>query len=137
MDILNHFSEDVLEYTKERIEDYQLIDIEKAIGVSIGEELRKYILQYGYLAYGHIEFFGVNSKQFLRSDLVRESQYLHEYFPKTKQFIALESKGDGDYALVDSYDRVFEFITDDESLRDTGLRLFAYILSRFEEIKDL
>lgn len=51
-----------IEYTKNTINLSDIEEYEKAIGVKFGNELIDYITNYGYLAYKHIEFYGINSK---------------------------------------------------------------------------
>lgn len=123
-----------VEYTKNLVGVDDISDIEETLGFSFGGELTKYILKYGYLAYKHIEFYGINSKQMSDSDMVKQSLYLHDYFPKTKDYIALENVGDGYYALVSENDDVYEYSSEEDSMRNTGLKLFDYILERFQEI---
>ena len=110
-----------------------LIDkVELAIGVKIGNQLKQYLLEYGYLGFESIEFYGVNSKQGLSSDLVKQTIYLHKYYSNTKDYIALENCGEGDYAMVDSFDNVYIYQTEDNKLKITNKSLFDYILSRFD-----
>ena len=123
-----------VEYTKNLVSVDDISDIEETLGISFGGELTKYILQYGYLAYKHIELYGINSKQMGDSDMVKQSLYLHDYFPKTKDYIALENVGDGYYALVSENDDVYEYSSEEDSMHNTGLKLFDYILERFQEI---
>lgn len=112
-------------------------EIQKQIGITMGEQLKEYILKYGFLIYESVEFYGVNSKQKMKSDLVIQTLYLHKYFFLTKQFYAIGDKGDGLYCLVDSSDNVFEYDSEDNILNKTNKKLFDYILSRFEEEKKI
>lgn len=105
------------------------------MGASIGNELSDYILKYGYLAYKHSELYGINSIQFLDSDMVKQTIYLHTYYPETKLFIALENQGEGDYYLVDEYDFIYEFDTELLILTPTNTKLYEYILQRFKSIQ--
>ncbi len=91
------------------------------------------ILKYGYLAYRYIEFYGINSVQKKESDMVKQTKYLNQYFNRTIGYVALENIGDGTYALVSPEDKVYEYSSDDNSIRDTEMKLFDYILSRFKE----
>lgn len=94
-------------------------------------KLKNYLLEYGYLGFESVEFYGVNSKQGLSSDLVKQTIYLHKYFVDTSDYIAIENYGEGDYALVDSQDRVYIFQTEDNKLTMLDKTLFEYILFRF------
>lgn len=123
-----------VDFTKNLVNTEEVKKFEKEVGVSFGEELIEYILKYGYLAYKHIEMYGVNSKQLLESDLVKQTKYLHKYFSKTIPYIALENVGDGCYAIVSAEDEVYEYSSESDVATDIGLKLFDYILKRFEEV---
>lgn len=122
-----------VDFTKNLVSIDEIENFEDRIGVSFGGELIKYIVTYGYLAYKYIEMYGVNSKQMFDSDMVKQTEYLHQYFPKTRMFIALENCGDGKYALVSPEDEVFEYVAEENRMKDTGLKLFDYIYARFRE----
>lgn len=106
---------------------------EKEVGLRFGEELTEYLLKYGYLGYEHIELYGMNSRQGLESDMVKQTLYLHKYFPVTHGYVALENQGEGDYYLVNSDDEVYEYISEQNKLFDTGMDLYQYILRRFQD----
>ena len=137
MNLKNFIENKEVDYTKNLIDVEELRNIEKIIGVEFGGQLTKYVLKYGYLAYKHIEFYGVNSKQVLDSDMVTQTVYLHKYFSKTSEYIALENSGDGVYVIVSSEDKIYEYSSDDDSVKEIGLKLFDYILQRFQEIETL
>lgn len=112
-------------------------DVENVTGIKIGKQLIEYITTYGYLIFGDVELYGITARQGIEeSDMVKQTLYLHKYFPSTKGYIALENQGDGDYYIVDSTDTVYEFISEQDKLNNTGLKLFDYIIKRFEEAKD-
>ena len=125
-----------VDFTKNLINAEMVKNVEKETGVSFGAELTKYVLEYGYLAYKHVEMYGVNSKQMMESDLVKQTKYLHKYYPKTTDYIALENTGDGYYEIVSSEDEVYEYSSETDALNDSGLKLFEYILERFKEVDD-
>ena len=103
---------------EEDIEKY-----EKKLNFNFGKELKKYILEYGFLAFKFVEFYGINTLK------------LNEQFPETKSLIAFENKGDGDYIFLDSDDNVYEFDTNlDDGVVALQKKLFEYILNRFKEI---
>jgi len=89
MDIKEFVEKNNLEKCKSLIKVEQLNNIEKEIKIKFGNELKKYILEYGYLAYEYIELYGINSKQGIESDMVKQTLYLHKYFPKTINYIAV------------------------------------------------
>ena len=125
-----------VDFTKNLVGIDSIPAIEKEVGVSFGGELVKYIVKYGYLAFEDIEFYGINSTQNLDSDMVKQTIYLHKYFPKTAGYVALENQGDGDYYIVNSSDEVFEYNSSLGTLDTTGKKLFEYILDRFLESRE-
>ena len=132
MDLNEFLEKNEVLYGRDLIEPDDVPGIENQIGVSFGKELSQYVLHHGYLAYKHIELYGINSKQMADSDMVKQTLYLHKYFPLTKGYIALENTGDGNYIMVSSDDDVFEFYSDDNQMQNMGMKLFSYIISRFQ-----
>ena len=118
-----------------RISKTQLGAIQNQTGMQFGEQLTRYILDYGYLAFESVEFYGINSLQGKDSDMIKQTLYLYEYFPCTKPYVAIENRGDANYSLIDKNDRIIEFMPElNNVLKDTGQKLFEYILNRFEEV---
>ncbi|MCM1364403.1 MAG: SMI1/KNR4 family protein [Faecalibacterium sp.] len=117
---------------KINIDDIPIIEI--FIGLKFGDQLKEYILNYGYLGYEYIELFGINNRLGTRSNMVKQTRYLHKYFSETKNLIALEDQGDGDYYLVDSNDYVFRFLSSGNELIPTKMKLFDYIKHRFNSV---
>lgn len=134
MDIKEFIEKNNLEKCKNLIKVEQLNNIEKEIKIKFGNELKKYILEYGYLAYEYIELYGINSKQGIESDMVKQTLYLHKYFPKTINYIAVENLGDGNYYIVDNKDNIYKYISEEDKIVDMQLKLFKYIMNRFNEI---
>ena len=135
MDIKQFIEENGVLVSSSLISPSEIKNVENLIKVKIGEQMRNYITTYGYLIFEGVELYGITARQHLGdSDLVKQTQYLHDYFPSTKEYIALENQGDGDYYLVDSRDTVYEYISEQNKLTSTGLKLFDYILKRFEEV---
>lgn len=134
MNIKDFIANNDVDRSNSTIDVGMLEQAEKAIGVCFGEGLKEYLLEYGYLGYEYVEFFGINSNQGLKSDLVEQSLYIHKYFSATSNLIAIENQGDGDYYLVDSKDAVYEYDTSLKQLRKTGQKLFEHILERFESV---
>ncbi len=134
MDIKEFVEKNNLEKCKNLIKVEQLNNIEKEIKIKFGNELKKYILEYGYLAYEYIELYGINSKQGIESDMVKQTLYLHKYFPKTINYIAVENLGDGNYHIVDNKDNIYKYISEEDKIVDMQLKLFKYIMNRFNEI---
>ena len=123
-----------VEYSTNLIKKEDLIKVSDKMGVQIGKELADYILQYGYLAFEYSELYGINSRQFLESDMVKQTIYLHSYYPETREYIAIENQGEGDYYLVDKNDYIYEFDVEMSTLTPTLIKLYEYILNRFESI---
>lgn len=121
-----------VDHSNSQIDASMLEQAEKATGTKFGKELTAYLLKYGYLGFEHVELYGMNSRQGLKSDLVSQTKYLHQHYPDTSSLVAIENQGEGDYYLVDGEDNVYEYDTNMKQLRKTGLKLFKYILKRFK-----
>lgn len=106
---------------------------QESVGVVFGPELIDYLTTYGYLGFESAELYGLNARQGLNSDMVKQTLYLVKYYPIIEGYIALENYGEGDYIVVDSEDQVFQFITEEMRLVPRGEKLYEYILARFEE----
>lgn len=119
-----------VDYSYNRANETFLSKMESLVGVRIGEQLKNYIINYGYLGYKHIELFGVNNSQGIDSDMIKQTLLLHKQFDVTKSLIAIEDQGDGDYYLVDETDMVYRFLPENK-LSEIGLIFDEYILSRF------
>lgn len=133
VDIKQFLQENDVLQSNSLIEASRVNDVEKAIGIKVGQQLIEYITTYGYLIFEDVELYGITACQGLESDLIKQTLYLHKYFPITKGYIALENQGDGDYYIVDSTDTVYEFFSEQDKLTNTGLKLFDYIVKRFED----
>ena len=123
-----------IDQSKNLIDEALLKAAEQMTGISFGSELREYLLQYGYLGYGFAELYGMNARQGLNSDMVKETLYLHEYYPETKEFVAIENQGEGDYYLVNGRDEVYEYDANLGKLVQMKYTLFEYIVHRFEQV---
>ena len=138
MDKLVEFlkNNDILQCKKDNlILEEDIEKYEKKLNFNFGKELKKYILEYGFLAFKFVEFYGINKKQEFDSDMVKDTLKLNEQFSETKSLIAFENKGDEDYIFLDSDDNVYEFDTNlDDGVVALKKKLFEYILERFEEI---
>ena len=124
-----------IEHTSNLVDNETLLEIENKLGISFGKQLKEYILNYGYLAYKHIEFYGINSIQKADSDMVKQTEYLHKYYSDTKDLVALGNSGDGKYLLASSEDIVFEYYSEGNQMNDTGKLLYEYIIETFNAIK--
>lgn len=124
-----------VDHSNSRIDVPTLEQAEKTIGIKFGDELTEYLLKYGYLGFEYVELYGMNARQGSNSDLVTQTQYMHKYYPDTSSLIAIENQGEADYYLVDSDDNVYEYDTNIKQLRKTDLKLFEYIVRRFESVR--
>ena len=125
------------EFTKNVISSERMSEAEKEMNVQFGEELKTYLMSYGYLALNYVELYGINSVQGLDSDMVVQTKYLHKYFPASSGLTALENLGDGEYILVDKEDRIFSLSLSENHVKPLEQSLFEYINRRFEEISGL
>lgn len=123
-----------IDQSKNLIDESLLKAAEQMTGISFGSELREYLRQYGYLGYGFAELYGMNARQGLNSDMVKETLYLHEYYPETKEFVAIENQGEGDYYLVNGRDEVYGYDANLGKLVQMKYTLFEYIVHRFEQV---
>ena len=124
-----------VDFTKNLITEEKLKNILKDKKFVCGTQLEEYILTYGYLGFEAIEFYGMNSVQLEKSDMITQTEYLNKYFPKTLGFLAFENRGEGDYAIIDSEDTVFIFSSELDNLKNTGKKFEQYILERFKKSK--
>ena len=120
-----------VDFTKNLVKEHELVELEKITGLAFGSQLKDYILSYGYLGFSEIEFYGINSKQNEKSDLITQTVYLHTYFQKTQQYIAFENIGEGRYILVDESDNMYSYSSEQDSIQSLGVDLGEYILGRF------
>lgn len=123
--------ENDVDFTKNLVNEKELLQLEKSVGVTFGPQLKEYILTYGYLGFMAVEFYGVNSKQKEKSDLITQTLYLHKYFEKTQPYIAFENVGEGKYILLDENDTVYSYSSEQDIIQSLGLELNEYILKRF------
>lgn len=135
MDIKQFIVENDVIKSKNLIDRDLLQYVEHLVGIPFGKELTAYIMTYGYLIFEDVELYGINERQGLDSDMVKQTQYLHQYFEVTLPYVALENRGDGDYFLIDSKDQVYEFIAEQNKLVKTEFTLFDYIVHRFENAR--
>ena len=132
MNLKQFISENDVEMSNAVINFQMLKEAEKVLGVKFGSEITEYLTKYGYLGYKYVELYGMNTRQGLDSDMIKQTLYLHQYFPATFGLIAIENQGDGDYYLVNADDEVFEFDAELKELTSKNLTFFEYVLNRFK-----
>ena len=131
-----YFEEIGAEFTLNTIDETTLSEIEREENLEFGTELKQYIFKYGYLAYKHIELFGINSKQVKDSDMIKQTIYLHKFYPKTASYIALANLGEGRYALVDNNDMVYDYDSELDEMVGTETKVFGFIKDLFASINN-
>lgn len=97
-------------------------------------EPERYLADYGWLGYKSVTFLGADGDV---SDMREATLLLHKSFPMANGYAALESLGDGAWALCDGHGRVFRFLSGNMRLEDLHMQLEEYILSRFLEADEL
>lgn len=120
------------DFTKNTITVEMLKQAEELVGVKFGTQLIEYILEYGYLGFEDIEFYGINSKQGLNSDLLDKTLNLHNYFEKTKPYIAFELISEHVYSLIDTDDNIYIYNDVENTLKPLNKKLFEYIVDRIK-----
>ena len=123
----------MIDYTQNLVSAEELKTLEEKTSCKFGLVLREYLLTYGYIGFKSIEFYGINSRQSEKSDLITQTIYLHKYYPKTRGFVAFENQGEGEYYLVDEFDRMFSYNSETDDLQEVKMNLVEYILKRLEE----
>ena len=134
-DIVKNYNFESLDDDR-KISESDLFIYEEDLGVKFGQQLKEYILKYGYLACEHIEFDGINTNQKLDSDMIRDTKNIRNLSDKLNELVVIENQGDGDYYLVDSNDNMYEFMLDGSlELKKLDIDLCQYIYDRFSSVK--
>ncbi len=110
----------------------EIVQKAKELDISFGTELKRYILDYGYIIYGEVSFYGIGKVDPLSSSLVAQTKYFNKNYPATRGKFVIEDCG-GSYALVAPDDEVYLFdmsMDEPEDLTDTGMKLTRYMLDR-------
>ena len=106
---------------------------ETILHTRFGPQLRRYLTEYGYVACGPIEFYGMTGQMGVHSDLVVQTSRLRQDDLALRHgFVALENLGDGAYALVDGSDAVYRYLIGTKP-NNTGKDLEQYIRIRVQE----
>ena len=92
--LVKYIDENEVEYSTSLIKEKDIPDIEKRIGIKIGPCLKEYLIKYGYFIFSSIELYGITGHQGLDSDMIKQTEYLHKYYPKTIDLIALENQAE-------------------------------------------
>ena len=103
---------------------------EKMLNCNFGEQLKKYLLDLGYVSYRNVELYGITADLGVDSDMVKTTKRLQKSFPALKGLIAVENQGDGDYYFVDQNDRMFRFLIASKEVIDLHMSFEDYVISR-------
>ncbi len=105
-----------------------ILTVENELGVKLGKQIKEYLLKFGYLAYKHVEFCGINKNMLLNSSMIKETKYIHEKDEIFEKYVVVMSIDRHDFYLVDSKDRVFHLII------ETDIIKFEYTRFYFNEL---
>lgn len=130
MELIDYLPVRDIEFAKHRLKESSIPGYEKIMQVTFGDQLKAYILKLGYIAYRHIELYGINADQGVESDMVKTTKRLHKSFPFLKGLIAIENQGDGDYYFVDQNDRIYRYVIGTDAPVELKMDLNDYIISR-------
>lgn len=136
MDKLNDFLETrEFDSTSNLVSEDFISNVQKQTNIMFGAQLKEYVLRYGYIGYKFLELYGINSKQGMNSDLIKQTLYLHQYFENTKQYYALSNEGDGEYILINSEDKIFSFDSDTKEIIPLDIKLEDYLIDTIKQIE--
>lgn len=119
-----------LEHSEDRIRERSIPFYEDTLGMKFGEQLRYYLLNFGYLHYRNVEMLGIERTVGVESDMVRVTKALRRRHPAVNSMVAIERFEGGEFFLVDSEDNVWRYVVRYEELTEVGMKLDDYILSR-------
>ncbi len=122
--------EDLIETPESKPDRDAVRDMLLSVGIARADDLEQYLVMYGWLAMGGIEFYGMSGNG--SSDMRDMTNRLHKTFCMTDGYAALESRGDGFFVMCDGHGRVFLFNTESKSLMDMKIQLREYIMKRFQ-----
>ncbi|MEE1502963.1 MAG: SMI1/KNR4 family protein [Acutalibacteraceae bacterium] len=123
-----------LEFSSDRVDKTFLYEVKKKLSVAISRQLKEYLLNYGYLAYQHLEFLGINSKQLWESDMITTTIKLHQMYEVTQGLLAIK-KDDGEiYHLVDGLGFVYRFIPSESRLFAVYQDVDTYIMNNIKPL---
>lgn len=123
-----------VEFSSDRVDKAFLYEVKKKLGVAISRQLKDYLLNYGYLAYQHLEFLGINSKQLWESDMITTSVKLHQKYDVTQGLLAIK-KDDGEvYHLVDGLGFVYSFVPSENRLLAVYQDVNTYIMNTIKPL---
>lgn len=119
------------------IRESDIIAVEIYLDAKIGNQLKEYLTNYGYIGCGFVEMYGIDRRMLMRSDMVKNTMLMHEQHPNTKGLIIIENQGDGDYYLVNSSDNMYRYLEERDHLTNLHINLYEYISKRLSIVDSL
>lgn len=130
-DFIKNNDVDVVE---NKLGEDELRNLFSTISFMPGTQFIEFAKKFSYLAYGPVEFFGINVELMEKSYLFKATKTLIENYETVKGYYVVEACGDGYYVMVDGEDNIYNFfVGDSESPEPVGEKFYDYILERFEE----
>lgn len=126
-----------VEFSNNRIDIKTLNEYIEKFDLKMGEQLQKYILEYGFLKFDTVQFYGINNIEKMESNMIKETLYYRKNYPREiKKFINFGNLKNGNILLVDCNDIVYCW-GHGYSIQNTGVKFFDYILNIFAETEKL
>ena len=119
-----------IDYSVSRIDAEEIKKYEELLGTEFGVQLSEYIINYGYIGYGHIEMYGINAVQGESSDMIKTTIALRQRDSQLDGLIAIENQGDGEYYFVDSKDQIYRYFQGSKELSMISVDMESYIVHR-------
>lgn len=118
-----------LKYGEQIITREQLDDAEDAMELTFGAELELYLLKFNGLAKRSVKFFDLD-------ELIQATTMYRAIIGSDFKYFAIEHATVDTLAVVNQKDEVFLYHQSSGVTENTGMDLFAYILSRLEPIPE-
>lgn len=123
-----------VDFSFNRINADEVKNYELLLNTKFGDQLKAYIIDYGYLGYKHVELYGVNAVQGESSDMVKMTFNLRKKDSRLNNLIVIENQGDGEYYFVDSKDQVYRYFQGSKDLSKLSEDMESYIIHRFMDV---
>ena len=111
-----------------KVEDIPIF--EEHLGTKFCQQLKNYLLEYGYIGYKSFEMLGINRKQYFESDMVKETLAFYELCPEYKGKAVVVFKNDkDDFYILEEDNHIVRVITGGNAgvLISTHLTLEGFI----------
>lgn len=130
MDLIDYLPTRDIEFAKHRIKEGSLNTYEKLINCTFGDQVKRYLLDLGFVNYRTVEIYGITADLGGDSDMIKTTKRLQKSFPVLNGLIAVENQGDGDYYLVDQNDQMHRFLIATKEVIDLHMSFEDYVISR-------